>query len=161
MKTTTIFLLIAVLLSPLSCLAGNGEPSAATGVSDARRAAIVAYCQRNRGRKVGNGECWTLANEAFKNTGAKRPEGQLRVWGRRLDLRRESPMPGDILECEGTRFADGSYVQTSHTAVIIGVYTPSSVRIAEQNFAGKKKVLMRDLELSGIRGGCIAVYRPQ
>jgi len=159
-KPTTIFLLIALLLSPLSCLAGNGKPSDATGVSEARRAAIVAYCQKNRGRKVGNGECWTLANEAFKNTGAKRQEGQLRVWGRRLDLRRESPLPGDILECEGTRFADGSYVSTHHTAVIIGVHSPTFVRIAEQNFGGKKKVLMRDLELSGIRGGRIAVFRP-
>lgn len=161
MKPATFPILIALLLSPLTSTAGNPKSSATTSVSDARRAAIVAYCQQNKGKKVGDGECWALANEAFKSTGAQRPQGQLRVWGRQLDLRRESPLPGDILECDGTRFSDGSYVSTQHTAVIIGVQSPTLVRIAEQNFARKKKVLMRDLELSGIRRGTIAVYRPQ
>ena len=146
--------LVSLLLHPL---AQSAEPAA----SDARRAAIVAFCRKNSGRKVGNGECWTLANEAFKATGAARPAGQLRVWGRKLDLRRESPLPGDILECDRTRFADGSWVPTQHTVVIMGVYSATHVRIAEQNYGGKKKVRERDLELSGIRGGTIAVYRPQ
>ena len=161
MKPAPFPLLLTLLLSALPCLAGTPKSTTAPSNSDNRRAAIVAYCEKNRGKKIGNGECWTLANEAFKNTGAKRPEGQLRVWGRRVDLRRESPLPGDILECERTRFADGSYVIAQHTAVIVGVQSASLVRIAEQNFAGKKKVRMRDLELGGIRSGSIAVYRPQ
>ncbi len=161
MKPATFPLLLALLLSALPCLAGKSKSTAAPGGSDARGTAIVAYCQKSRGKKIGNGECWTLANEAFKSTGAKRPEGQLRVWGRRLDLRRETPLPGDILECDRTRFADGSYVMAQHTAVIIGVQSATLVRIAEQNFSGKKKVTMRDLELGSIRGGSIAVYRPQ
>jgi hypothetical protein len=132
-----------------------------TSVSDSRRASIVAFCRKNSGRKVGDGECWALANEAFKATGARRPQGQLRVWGRQLDLRRESPLPGDILECDGTRFSDGSYVSKQHTAVIIAVHSPGFVRIAEQNFAGKKKVRERNLEISGLRSGKIFIYRPQ
>jgi hypothetical protein len=161
MKPTLLCALFTLLVSALTCPAETPKSAAPVSVSDARRAAIVSFCQKNRGRKVGNGECWTLANEAFKTTGAQRPKGQLRVWGRRLDLKRESPLPGDILECDRTRFADGSYVLAQHTAVIVGVQSATLVRIAEQNFAGKKKVLMRDLELSGLRGGSIAVYRPQ
>jgi hypothetical protein len=156
------------ILIPLIALSGAiiteaspvSNPSSVTAVSDSRRAAIVAFCRKNSGRKVGDGECWALANEAFKATGARRPQGQLRVWGRQLDLRRESPLPGDILECDGTRFSDGSYVSKQHTAVIIAVHSPGFVRIAEQNYAGKKKVRERDLEISGLRSGKIMIYRP-
>jgi hypothetical protein len=156
------------ILIPLIALSGAiiteaspvSSPSSMTTVSDSRRAAIVAFCRKNSGRKVGDGECWALANEAFKATGARRPQGQLRVWGRQLDLRRESPLPGDILECDGTRFSDGSYVSKQHTAVIIAVHSPGFVRIAEQNYAGKKKVRERDLEISGLRSGKIMIYRP-
>ncbi len=156
-----LVLCLALSSPALPLLAGKEKAVALSGVSDARRAAIVSFCRRQNGRKVGNGECWTLANEAFKATGAQRPAGQLRVWGRQLDLRRESPLPGDILECDRTRFADGSYVPTNHTAVIVGVHSPQLVRIAEQNYGGKKRVRERDLALSGLRGGRILIYRPQ
>ena len=47
---------------------------------------IVAFVKTNKGKQVGNGECWTLANEAFKAAEAKRPAGKgLRVWGRVVD----------------------------------------------------------------------------
>ncbi len=159
-----LLLLLLLLTPPAGFAAPESKPkssTAATSVSDSRRAAIVAYCRKHSGRKVGDGECWALANEAFKATGARRPNGQLRVWGRQLDLRRESPLPGDILECDKTRFADGSYTTSHHTAVIVAVHSPTRVRIAEQNFAGKKRVHERDLEIGGLRGGRIFIYRPQ
>ena len=157
-------LLLVFLLPAAPVFAGTAKSAAPTSAtqatSDARRTAIVTFCRKNCGHKVGNGECWTLANEAFKATGAQRPGGELRVWGRRLDLRKETPLPGDILECDRTRFSDGSCVPTQHTAVIVGVHTATLVRIAEQNYANSKKVKERDLELSGLRGGNIYVYRP-
>lgn len=164
MNPTSFIRLSLLLLATtwtLPVFAGKEKPAAVSSLSDARRAAIVSFCRKCDGRKVGDGECWALANEAFKATGAQRPAGQVRVWGRRLDLRRESPLPGDILECERTRFSDGSYVPTQHTAVIVAVYSPTSVRIAEQNYAGRKRVHARDLDLSGVRGGSIYIYRPQ
>ena len=156
--TSFIRILFFLIASTAPLLAGKPAPA---GTSDARRAAIVSFCHKNNGRKVGNGECWTLANEAFKATGAQRPKGQLRVWGRQLDLRRESPLPGDILECDRTRFSDGSYVPAQHTAVIIGIRSASLVRIAEQNHGGKKRVRERVLALSGVLSGKIYIYRPQ
>ena len=157
--------LLGTILMPLPSLAENRKsqtpaPAPSATTAGARRAAIVAFCQKNRGKKVGNGECWTLANEAFKQCGARRPGGDLRVWGRSLNLKRETPLPGEILECDGTRFADGTYVPAKHTAVIVGVHSATLVRIAEQNVAGRKKVSERDLDLSGIRGGRIFIYRP-
>jgi hypothetical protein len=157
-------LLAASFATPLPSLAGNkktavtvaGPPAA----SKAKGAGIVTFCAKNRGKKVGDGECWALANEAFKQTGARRPGSDTRVWGRRLNLKKESLQPGDILECEQTRFADGSYVPTKHTAVIVGVRSGLLVRLAEQNFAGKKKVTERDVDLNGVRSGRIFVYRP-
>ena len=149
-------------LSPLPAFAGrNPEPAADSASSSTRRAGIVAFCRKNRNKKVGDGECWALANEAFKQTGARRPGREIRVWGRQINLRTESPLPGDILECDRTRFADGSYTTAQHTAVIMAPAGPGTFLIAEQNFAGKKKVKERVLDLRGVRSGSIAVYRPQ
>jgi hypothetical protein len=171
MKPTSILRIVlpAFLLSALPGCADKPKASAAPvaassptvspATSAARRRAIVTFCRKNAGRKVGNGECWTLANEAFKVAGARRPKGEVRVWGRRLDLKRESPQAGDILECDRTRFSDGSYVPTKHTAVIVGVHSSTLVRVAEQNYGGKR-VKERDLDLDGVRSGRIYVYRP-
>ncbi len=169
MKTGRPLLLSLVFLTvfppgPAQVFAGPKKGAAADSTSSsstARRAGIVAFCAKNRGKAVGNGECWTLANEAFKQVGAKRPDGELRVWGRMLNLKREAPAPGDILECDRTRFADGSYTPGNHTAVIIGTTsTQGVVKIAEQNFAGKRKVTERLLDLNGVQSGRIFVYRP-
>lgn len=152
--------LLAFLILPVRPAFAGRETPSATSASDARRAALVSFCRKHRGRKVGTGDCWSLANEAFKAIGAQRPGRDYRVWGRRLDLRRESPLPGDILECDRTRFSDGSYVTQQHTAIIVGVQSATVVRIAEQNYGYKKKVTERDLALSPLRGGSIAIYRP-
>jgi hypothetical protein len=161
-RLAQVLFLTTILAAPVPSIAGREESAGKDAPnSEARRAAIVVFCRKHKGRKVGNGECWTLANEAFKHTGATRPGGALRVWGRRLNLRRESPLPGDILECDRTRFSDGYYVPVQHTAVIIGVHSATRVRIAEQNVGGVRKVKERDVDLSGIRGGTIAVFRPQ
>ncbi len=161
--TLPVLLLAAIATTPLPALAGNKKASPAVRepatATRAKGTAIVTFCTKNRGKKVGDGECWALANEAFKQTGARRPGSDTRVWGRRLNLKKESPQPGDILECEQTRFADGSYVPTKHTAVILGA-RGLVVRLAEQNFAGKKKVTERDVDLNGVRSGRIFVYRP-
>jgi hypothetical protein len=157
----TLLLATFALSSHSRSAESRATPSTAPGgASKAQRTGIVAFCQSNRGKKVGDGECWSLANEAFKQTGARRPGSNLRVWGRQLNLKRESPQPGDILECDRTRFSDGSYVPSKHTAVIVSVNSPSLVRIAEQNFAGKRKVTERDLDLNGVKSGSIYIYRP-
>src|SRR5436190_5805959 len=58
---------------------------------------LVEYCKGKKGQQVGNGECWTLADEAFKAHALQRPGGALRVWGRVVDPKKERPEPGDIV----------------------------------------------------------------
>lgn len=156
---------LPLLLLPASCSAPRGgvvpatpdRPAAAEVVSSHT---LVQFCRSHRGKKVGDGECWALANEGFKATGRTRPGADLRVWGRPVAYRREAILPGDILECEKTSFADGSTVPTKHTAVVIQVYGGLRVRIAEQNSAGRYYVTERDLDLGTVRSGRIALYRP-
>lgn len=124
-------------------------------------ASIVKYCQENMGKQVGNGECWTLANDAFKALDIKRPGGQLRVWGRLVDLKTEAPQPGDIVEIADAKFADGSYVSAEHTAVIVKTGKKLQVTLAEQNWALKKIVHERTTDLGGLLSGTLKIYRAE
>src|SRR5438552_529643 len=46
---------------------GKDKAKAAPTINDK----VVEFCKKNAGEQVGNGECWTLANEALKAAGAK------------------------------------------------------------------------------------------
>lgn len=164
MRFTPLLCTAVPLLLSVSCSAPRGgaavvSPDVSAAV-DASPHSLVKFCRAHRGKKVGDGECWALANEGFKATGRKRPGPDLRVWGQPVNWRREAILPGDILECEKTRFADGSTVPTKHTAVVIHVYGGPRVRIAEQNSAGRYYVTERDLDLGTVRSGRVALYRP-
>ncbi len=120
---------------------------------------IAAYCAAQKGRKVGNGECWTLADEAFKSAGARRPGRDMRVWGRRVDPARESIKPGDVVEFQSARFSDGIITGSAHTAVVVRGGSQEGFTIAEQNW-GKKTVRFREMSLTSLMSGKVTVYRP-
>ena len=123
---------------------------------------ILAYCKEHSGKQVGNGECWTLADEAFKTCGMKRPGGDLRVWGRKLDLATEKPQPGDVVEFRSAKFADGGMTGPEHTAIVIGLGKPKGrLLIAEQNWGGHKTVHERDMDPAGLKSGEMMFYRPE
>ena len=69
---------------------------------------IVGYAELNLGKKVGNGECWTLADVAYKFAKIIRPGRDQRVWGRLVDWEKEELLPGDILELQAAGFSDGN-----------------------------------------------------
>ena len=120
---------------------------------------IAAYCMEHSGKTVGNGECWTLANEAFKAAGAKRPGGDLRVWGREVNTAKESLKPGDILEFQSAKFSDGFRTGPAHTAVVVKGGSRESITIAEQNW-GKRNTRIRTMDLTKLTSGKARVYRP-
>jgi uncharacterized protein (DUF2147 family) len=66
---------------------------------------LVAFCKDNLGKQVGNGECWTLADQAFRACGIKRPTNDLRVWGRKIDFEKEKLQEGDIVEYRTAKFS--------------------------------------------------------
>lgn len=122
-------------------------------------AAIVEFCRLNEGRKVGDGECWTLANEAFKATGKTRPGGASRIWGREVNYKSEGVRPGDIVEFENVLMPDGYRTGTHHTA-IVAAGGSGDITIAEQNMAGARGVAFRPMNLKAKLQGRISVYRP-
>lgn len=119
---------------------------------------IVEYCRKNNGRKVGDGECWTLANEAFKATGKTRPGSDMRVWGREVNYKSEGVRPGDIVEFQSALFP-GYITGSKHTA-IVAEGGKDNIIIAEQNMAGSRKVSFRSINLNSKVRGNVAVYRP-
>lgn len=121
---------------------------------------LTAYCKQQLGKQVGNGECWTLANEAFKACGLSRPGGELRVWGRLLDLKKEPLQPGDIVEYRSAKFSNGSYTGPEHTTIVVKGGKRGIV-IAEQNWGGNKTVRESDFDPNSLISGKIMVYRPE
>ena len=122
---------------------------------------IVAFCEVNIGKQVGNGECWTLANEAFKATGAQRPRGQGRVWGRLVDIDKEALEPGDIVEFEAAQITGYGTTGSNHTAVVVKGGRRGKCTIAEQNWSNVKKVRETGLNLRNLVSGKVMVYRPE
>ena len=143
-------------------LKAKENAAAAKEQAAAVQAAIVKWCKSQNGQQVGNGECWTLANEAFKNCGAKRPGGDLRGWGRKLDFPKEKPQPGDIVEYRKASFSNGSRTGEKHTAVVTGLgKKKGSLLISEQNWNGVKKVREVEFDPATLTSGEMMFYRPE
>ncbi len=118
---------------------------------------IVNFCNNKMGQQVGNGECWTLAHVAF--TSLELPRQGQRIWGRKLDINIEHPRPGDILELESAQFSDGSRTGPNHTAIVIERTGRGVVKVAQQNWAGKKFVHSYQFDLKKLSSGKLMVYR--
>ena len=144
--------------------AGNVEPNAAKQAVDKNpdigrlNKKVVEFCVSNLGKKVGNGECWTLANEALIYAKAKPA-----VWytfGREIAL--DAVIPGDILQFEAVRFDYGnSYAimgAPNHTAVVYSVQG-KDIFILQQNF-GKRIVTTYKINFDTMTRGKAWAYRP-
>ena len=121
---------------------------------------IVAFCDKNLGKKVGNGECWTLANEAFKACGLSRPGSDARVWGRLIDPKTEKLEAGDIIEYRSASFSNGTSTGPAHTAIVVKGGRRGRATIAEQNWAGNKTVRKTSFDARSLQKGKIMIYRP-
>lgn len=125
------------------------------------RLKIAAFCKHNMGKQVGNGECWTLADEAFKASGAERPAGQSRVWGRLVDFEKEPIEPGDVVEFLAAQISGYGTTGPNHTAVVVKGGRRGQCTVGEQNWGGVKKVRETSLDLRGLVSGQVMVYRPE
>ena len=153
-------LFMAMSLVMVSCAPETSfAPDPAMFRSGPKPQRIAAYCVASNGKKVGNGECWTLADEAFRAAGAKRPGSDLRVWGRRVDPAKEGLRPGDVIEFQSAWFSDGVMTGSNHTAVVVNGGSHDKFTIAEQNW-GRKTVRLREMDLTRLTAGKVSVYRP-
>lgn len=114
---------------------------------------IVGYARRHRGDRVGNGECFTLADRALSGAGARSaadygtvtPDADY-VWGTSVTV--ADLQPGDVIQMRNYRFdrevsvnnPDGSgSTDTSfeerphHTAIVESVNGDGGITVLEQN----------------------------
>ena len=114
---------------------------------------VVAYARERLNSVHGNGECFTLADDALKNSGAKSaadygavaPDVDY-VWGKAVT--RSDLKPGDVIQMKNYRVdieqtttnADGSQEiidifeeRPHHTAIVESIGTDGRVTVLEQN----------------------------
>jgi len=122
---------------------------------------VLIFALSNKGKQVGNGECWTLADEALKQAGARHPA--VYVFGRELGPK-DTLFPGDILQVENAKFVGprGSTAMPHHTAVVCEVHGGDDVTLIHQNFgATGKTISLYRLALNERKEGTVKIYRPQ
>lgn len=140
------------------------------------------------GRQVGDGECWTLANEALKAIGSRASSkgrepcmsSQSYVHGSLIYsyIPATSPYPeprggvheagvarGDIVQLLSAHFKskDGRSEKWAgapdHTAVVTGVQPNGVVNVVEQNVGGVKKVRDGSYDMSELVRGEVRIFR--
>ena len=149
--------------------------------------AIASWCESQMGLKVGNGECWTLADEALKAIAAtckahnQEPcmPSQSLIHGHVLytyiPSQSHLPVPaggipesgvarGDIVQILKARFEsrNGGW-QTAgdpdHTAVVTGVEADGTVSVVQQNVGGKKAVMRGTYNMAEMVSGEVRIFR--
>ncbi|MBT4866897.1 MAG: CHAP domain-containing protein [Planctomycetaceae bacterium] len=136
----------------------NGKPvNPFVGIPRLNRR-VLQFALSQMGRKVGNGECWTLADQALRQSGAR---GAINFnFGRQIPL--AQIQPGDILQFKSARFDFGNsfyfFGAPDHTVVVLGV-EGTKVTILHQNF-GKKIVTKLTVDFKNMTKGKVWAWRP-
>jgi hypothetical protein len=129
------------------------DASSGTGTSAAIADRILVFARRQRGSRVGNGECFTFADRALSTSGARSagdygdvtPNTDY-VWGSSVSL--TNLQPGDVIQMRDYRFdrevsvnnPDGSgstdtdfQERPHHTVIVESVEGNGAVTVLEQN----------------------------
>lgn len=144
---------------------------------------VAEFAESQRGKKVGNGSCVTLAVEALRSANAKRfrlnrADGDY-VWGRRVDDFKDA-LPGDILQFRDAEFKGKKYLTRRrwiswhesyphHTAIVSEASEGGKVlTVLHQNVGPKgadddeKQIVQTGtLRIDSLqKGGWVRIYRP-
>ncbi len=129
---------------------------------------VLRYARSQMGRQVGNGECWTLVDQALRAAGAHRP-GQAGygsyIFGKRIS--RWTLRAGDVIQFENVTFKhtdpNGSWSTNNfphHTAIVASV-RGSQITLLNQNVNGNRTVQTTTINLADCQGGTMRYFRPQ
>lgn len=150
---------------------------------------VVEFARKKLGEQVGNGECWTLANNALLAAGGKSspaykdfPAMGDYVWGVPVlavaakdgqPVEEKLPTkwkvaPGDVVQFRDAKFAGarpggGTYALTApqYTAVVDAVGPDGlTLGVLHQNWAGTRTVRQETFRLRDLKEGWVKVYRP-
>lgn len=122
---------------------------------------IVDYTLSQEGKQVDRGECWDLAAIALNEAGA--------VWetpynfGTKYNYKKDTILPGDVIQFENVEFKGELYRITMphHTAIVVEVQGPLKLKIAHQNFAGKRTVQLTELDFNDVKKGQLQFFHPK
>ena len=122
---------------------------------------VLQYAAARTGQQVGDGECWTLANEALKASGAITPYSSnfdAYVFGKEVYRDFQS---GDIIQWENVtlKTANSQYNFPHHTSIVASA-NGNVVNVYHQNINGDRHVRYETYDLSTKISGMIRVYRP-
>jgi len=158
----------------------DARGSAPTPTPASMTASIVGYARQRRGSKVGDGECFTLADQALTGAGAKsaRDFGKVTptadyVWGTEVSL--SDLRPGDIIqfrdyeyerrvEDESGKWKTDSQKRPHHTAIVESVGSSGAVTVLEQNAPKGSAVSRAQLfftNATSVDGGTTTTIRVQ
>jgi hypothetical protein len=143
---------------------------------------VHTFAQANLGKKVGDGECATLAVRALRAAGARgwSTSGGEYVWGKLV--RTVTPnknvagdvLPGDILQFKDA-FLSGKvgretieYTYPQHTSIVAAVKEDGKVvELLHQNVGNfdardedRRKVQRSTLRFADLKKGTVKIYRP-
>jgi len=136
---------------------GSGNTSGQTP-STTFNAKILQFARDHLGQQVGNGECWTLAEDALIYAGAK-PANQY-VFGDAIPL--SSAQPGDILQFESVILIGANYwmiLGTPHHTAIVDQIQGGQIQMLNQNVNGVLRVQYSTINLADLHSGTITAYR--
>jgi hypothetical protein len=125
---------------------------------------VTNFAVQHLSEKIGNGQCWTLAERALESAGAQPASGY--VFGRLLP-KSETWLPGDIIQFTNCQFVNVEPTRRStmtvgtpnHTAIVYAI-KDGLVTVLQQNVNGDKHVQTGVLNFSQMVSGNLQVYRP-
>jgi hypothetical protein len=126
---------------------------------------VLKFAKSHFRKQVGNGECWTLADQALAAANARRPGtngmGPF-VFGRELKPR-EKVLPGDIVQFTNVLFLfkRGGGAQTPQHTAIVSRVRGTQIEILHQNWNGIRRVGKFQLDRADLKKGKMAFFRPQ
>ena len=123
--------------------------------------AVVAYAAAQKGQKIGDGQCWALADAALAAARAVRPgERGLDTYVFGQEVYRNF-QPGDIIQFENVTLQSPNYTGNfpHHTAIIASA-NGNVLTIYEQNANNVQLVTSETIDIGMKKSGLIRVYRP-
>src|SRR5262249_19147986 len=129
------------------------------------RRAVLSYAQGKLGKQDGNGECWTLVDDALRSAGAGTSGDGKYDFGNTVSL--SALQPGDLLQFEGVKFehhnADGSWYSSSypHHSAIVESVQGRTITLLNQNVNGNRTVQRSIINLDDQKGGTITAFEPK
>ncbi len=127
--------------------------------------AVVSFAMANLGTQVGDGQCWTLVDQALKAAGADTSGDAAYVWGNPIGL--DALAPGDVLQFENVHFQgatpDGGWYSQDfphHSAIVYSV-DGNKITLLNQNVNGDMTVQFTTINLDDWQSGTISAYEPQ